>query len=332
MLLVGAGAIATATTDVAVASDRRAHERKLAAARAEHRLEARYLHDVDGIAGEVYNAVQPYHQVLDALAADPTAIFSARDAFAAPDSAQQLTRLSARLHAVSVPPVMQKHQASLEKALAAYATDLAAVRGRASMVNPDKLYDAISDAFTSQLDNDDIDWQLALEDTFAVHLDGPPKVPYADEDAAPSIVTWVFRADRACAAGLRRAAPALARIHGRAGAAGDLASIGHTLLDTTAKLRHVALPSAQAPQLRDQIVNRLRVVDAAGQALVDVGHAAKSHSQATGLEALRRFLAAGHEVRPLVRGFTSRHVIACQNLFGEFEAPVAASKPGSINA
>jgi hypothetical protein len=332
VLLVGAGAIATATTDVAVASDRRAHERKLAAARAEHRLETRYLHDVGAIAGAVYNVVQPYHQVLDALAADPTTIFSARDAFAGPDSARELARLATRLHAVSVPPVMRTHQAALEKALTSYAADLGAVRGKASVVSPDKLYDAISDAFTSQLDGDDIDWQLALQDTFAVRLDGPPKTPYSGDDAPPSTVMWVFRADHSCAVGLRRAEPALVRIRGRAAAPGDLAAVGHTLLDTTARLRRVPLPSAQAPQLRDQIVNRLRVADAAGQALVDVSHAARAHSEASGLEALRRFMAAGREVRPLVRGFTSRHVIACENLFAEFAAPRATPRPGSVNA
>lgn len=332
MLLVGAGAIATTTADFAVASDRRAHDRKVAAAHARHRAESRYLGEVDRIARDVYDVVQPYHQVLDAVIADPTAIYSARDAFAAAEPAQQLRTLSSRLDAVTVPPTMRSYQADLSKALKAYVVDLGAVRGKASVLNPDKLYDAITDAFSSQLDSDDIGWQAALQTAFATHLAGPPKTPFADEDAPPSVVLWTFRADRSCAGSLRHAEPAIHRIESSAGTPGDLSTVGRTLLDATTALRRLALPAAQAAQLRDQIVDRLGIADTAGRALLDVSHGARAGSRGSVLAGLRRFTAAGHEIRPLVRGFAGRHAIACENLFGVFLAPRSASSPGTVNA
>src|SRR5436305_383983 len=84
IFVVLAGLIAVTTVDVAVAQQRRAHDRKVAAARALRRAESRYLDDVRKIAGDVYAVVQPYQQVLDAFISDPTTIFAARDAFSGP--------------------------------------------------------------------------------------------------------------------------------------------------------------------------------------------------------------------------------------------------------
>ena len=333
VLLVGLGAVATATTDFAVASDRRAHDRKVAAARKVHGAESRYLDSVSEIAHDVYDVVQPYHQVLDAVIADPTAIYSARDGFASAEPAQQMRALSAKFDALVPPPTMRSHHADLARALRAYVADLGAIRGKASVLNPDRLYEAITDVFTSELDADDVGWQAALQTAFAVHAARPPRAPSADQDAPPSVVTWTFRADRSCASSLRHADPAIHRIETSAGTAGDLALVGHTLLEATASLRRLALPVDEGPRLRDQIVNRLGVADTAGRALVAVSSGVKKRSRGSVLDALRRLTAAGHEVRPLVRGFASRHAIACENLFGVFLiGPSSSTSHPTVNA
>src|SRR5437763_8795098 len=111
--VIAVGLVAVSFVDVAVAQQRRAHDRKVAAARALHRAETRYLTDVRKIAGDVYDVVQPYQQVLDAFISDPTTIVAARDAFAVPAPAKQVTALIARLDALTVPKTMHAHQAKL---------------------------------------------------------------------------------------------------------------------------------------------------------------------------------------------------------------------------
>src|SRR4051812_5244997 len=117
VVLVALGLVAVTCIDVAVADRRRAHDRRVAAQRALHRAETRYLNGVSQISAQLFDIVQPYQQVIDDLNRDPTAILSARDAFAVASPPKQINALVARLDALPVPSTMRSHQSKLHAAL-----------------------------------------------------------------------------------------------------------------------------------------------------------------------------------------------------------------------
>jgi hypothetical protein len=308
---VAAGLVAVTSIDVVVAQQRREHDRKVAAARALHRAESHYLDGVRTIAGQVFNVLQPYEQVIDELDSDPTTIYSARDAFAGAASAKRLGDLVRRLDELSVPPTMGSHQAKLRAALKGYVAHLMAVRKQAHVTNNEKLYDAIDNDFQLQFESDGTNWQLALQDTFAVHLDGPPKTPAAGEKAPATLVTWVFRADHACDRSFEQVGAALVRFEKRTETPADFGLVGRSLQSFTAAMRKVPLPAEQRAALRRDVMGRLPVVDASARALAAFTHALETHDSDEVQAALRKILAAGTAVKPLVAAFQSRGVTIC---------------------
>lgn len=315
--VVAAGLVAVTSVDVAVAQQRRAHDRKVAAARALRRAESRYLNDVRTIAADVYAVVQPYQQVLDAFIGDPTTIVAARDAFAVPAPAKQMKALVARLDALTVPPTMRAHQAKLHTALNSFVTHLTAIRRQAHVTDFEKLYDAINNGFEADFGGDSISWEYALQDTFAVHKDSPPKYPVEDAAAPPTLVTWVYRADGTCERSFNQAGPALDRLGKGTETPSDFGLIGRTLRGFTAAMRKVALPAADQAALRRDIIARLPVVDASARALDAFTHGLESHNSTAIQSALRSIFAAGTAVKPLVNAFHTQGVVICQNLLAE---------------
>jgi len=316
-VVVALGLVAVTCVDVAVAQQRREHDRKVAAARALHRAETRYLNDVRAIAGKAYNVLQPYQQVLDAMYADPTMIYAARDAFAGPAPAKQVAALVARLDALSVPTTMRAHHAKLRAALNSYVGHLTSIRRQAHVTNYRSLYDAMDTDFGGEFSGDNISWQLALEETFAVHLDGPPKTPYFDASAPITLVTWVFRADRACDKTFDEAEPALRRFEKSTETPADFGLIGRLLQSFTTLMRRVPLPADQQAALRRDIVRRLPVVDASGRAMVAFTRGLEAHNSDAVRSAYQKILASGDAVKPLVAAFQSRHVVICRNLLAD---------------
>lgn len=314
---VAAGLVAVTSVDVVVVQHRRAHDRKVAAARALRRAESRYLNDVRAIAADVYAVVQPYQQVLDAFIGDPTTIVAARDAFAVPAPAKQMKALVARLDGLTVPPTMHAHQAKLRSALDSFVTHLTAIRRQAHVTDFEKLYDAINNGFEADFGGDTISWEYALQDTFAVHKDAPPKYPVSDQVAPMTLVTWVYRADGTCARSFDQAGPALDRLDKGNETPSDFGLIGRSLHSFTAGMRKVALPAEDQATLRREIIERLPVVDASARALDTFTRGLESHDSSAIQSALRSIFAAGTAVKPLVTAFHAQGVVICQNLLAE---------------
>jgi hypothetical protein len=314
---IAAGVVAVTTVDVAVAQQRRAHDRKVAAARALRRAETRYLNDVTKIAADVYAVAQPYQQVLDAFIGDPTTIVAARDAFGVPAPAKQMKALVARLDGLTVPRTMHTHQAKLRTALSGFVTHLTAIRRQAHVTDLQKLYDAIDNGFEADFGGDAISWEYALQDTFAAHKDAPPKYPVEDETAPTTLVTWVYRADGTCTRSFNQAGPALDRLDKGTETPTDFGLIGRSLRGFTAAMRKVTLPADDQAALRRDIIARLPVVDASARALDAFTHGLESHNSTKIQSALRSIFAAGTAVKPLVTAFHVQGVVICQNLLAE---------------
>src|SRR5581483_11690876 len=80
-IVVAAGLVAVTWVDVAVAQQRRAHDRNVAAERAERRAERAFLAKLTPVADDVYRAAAPVQAVLAALDnPGPDDMFAARDA------------------------------------------------------------------------------------------------------------------------------------------------------------------------------------------------------------------------------------------------------------
>lgn len=314
---IAAGLVAVTSVDVAVAQQRREHDRKVAAARALRRAETRYLDGVRAIAGQAYKILQPYQQVLDAMYADPTMIYAARDAFAGAAPAKQIGTLVARLDKLSVPKTMHGHQEKLRAALNSYVGHLTSVRKQAHVTEYRTLYDAMDTEFGGNFIGDNTSWQIALQDTFAVHLDGPPKTPSSDEAAPITLVTWVFRADRSCDKAFDEADPALRRLEKNTETPADFGLVGRSLQSFTTLIRRVPLPPDQQAALRRDIMRRLPIVDASGRAMIAFTHALQVHDPDAVHAALQKILASGDAVKPLVAAFQSRHVVICRNLLAD---------------
>jgi len=314
---VAAGLVAVTSVDVAVAQQRREHDRKVAAARALHRAESRYLDGVRAIAAKAFDVLQPYQQVLNAMYADPTTIYAARDAFAGAAPAKQIGALVARLDKLPVPKTMRAHQEKLRAALNSYVGHLTSVRKQAHVTDYRTLYDALDNGFDGDFISDNTDWQIALQDTFAVHLDGPPKTPGFDATAPITLVTWVYRADRSCNKAFDQADPALRRLEKNTETPADFGLVGRSLESFTALIRKVPLPADQQAALRRDIMRRLPIVDASGRAMIAFTHALEVHDPDAVHVALEKILASGDAVKPLVAAFQSRHVVICRNLLAD---------------
>src|SRR5690242_16254658 len=92
-VVVLAGLAAVTSVDVVVAQDRREHDRKVAAARAERRAERAFLAKLTPVADDVFRAAAPVQAVLAALAEPgPDDIFAARDALAHGGSLAELRK------------------------------------------------------------------------------------------------------------------------------------------------------------------------------------------------------------------------------------------------
>jgi hypothetical protein len=333
-VLLALGLIATITIDVAVAQQRRAHDRKVAAARAELRAELAYLRAVRSIAADVFATMQPYNQVLDSLASDPFRgdIFEARDAFAAPIAGTKLTAIIAKLATLRPPVPLRTAATDLHDSLASLQQDVTGIRRQASVQAGQKLFDAIDTTFSTTLLGHEVDWSLALTAAFDRQHQTPPAAPVGGQTAAPTMVTWVFRADRTCDRAFDVSEAALLRFSKRTETPADFGTIGRALSGFTASLRKVALPASDAAALRREILARLAIVDATARSLGAFSRAL-SHGDSSGLRsAFGKLQSSGHAVTPLVNAFRSRHVMSCTYLLADLvqfnDKP--AKRPGSV--
>lgn len=197
MLLVAAGVLATASIDVVVASQRRAHDRKVAAARAEQRAERALLHDVSVIAVDVQLASDPIVTALRSVSLPaPGELVGARDAIAHGGGGEALAADVTRLRALHPP-------ASMRRDLTKLVTDVVALRDQADrLAGTAEVKDLL--ALSKRLNDDD----AATFPSTAATVSGdlvllfdrqhltPPAVDSSKDDTTPA--NWIFGASAAC--------------------------------------------------------------------------------------------------------------------------------------
>lgn len=198
--VVTCGLVAVTSVDVAVAQQRRAHDRKVAAARAEHRAELAFLAKLTPMASDVYRAAAPVQAVLAALAnPGPDDIFAARDALAHGGSLDALRKLSTALHALRPPRGLREQTDNLIKAVDAMKDALTGL----STHGNDKTFDGLAEA----LSGDDATGFGTAQGNFidavvASYGRDHARPPFTSDIDGPRLrstsTSWIFAADKAC--------------------------------------------------------------------------------------------------------------------------------------
>ena len=198
--VIAAGLVVVTWVDVAVAQQRRAHDRKVAAQRAEQRAEVAFLAKLTPVANDVYRAAAPVQTVLAALAnPGPDDIFAARDALAHGGSLAALRKLSVQLHALRPPAGLRQQTGSLVSAVDAMKGALAGLAAHGKQ-------DAF-DTLANALNGDDATGFGIAESNFidavvASYGRQHTKPPFTSDSDGPRLrgtsTTWIFAADKAC--------------------------------------------------------------------------------------------------------------------------------------
>lgn len=198
--VIAAGLVAVTGVDVAVAQQRRAHDRKVAALRAERRAEAAFLAKLTPVANEVYRAAAPVQAVLAALAnPGPDDIFAARDALAHGGSLAALRKLSVQLHALRPPVGLRAQTDSVVKAVDAMKDALTGLSAHGKQ----NAFDALANA----LNGDDATGFGVAQSNFidavvASYGRQHTKPPFTSDADGPRLrgtsTSWIFAADKAC--------------------------------------------------------------------------------------------------------------------------------------
>jgi hypothetical protein len=198
--LVAAGLVAVTCVDVAVVQQRREHDRKVAAARAERRVEVAFLATLTPVADDVYRAAAPVQTVLAALAnPGPDDIFAARDALAHGGSLAALRALSTRLHALRPPVGLRQATASLVKAVDAMKDALTGLSANGHEEKFDALAEALSGDDATGFGVAQSEFIDAIVASYGRQHTRPPFT--SDNDGPrlrPTSTTWIFAADKAC--------------------------------------------------------------------------------------------------------------------------------------
>jgi len=195
--------------DVAVAKQRRAHDRKVAAARAERRAELAFLATLMPVADNVFEAAAPVQAVLAALAdPGPDDIYAARDALAHGGSLAALRSLSTQLHALRPPRGLRQQTASVVKAVDAMEGALTGLSTHGKQESFDALANALSGDDATGFSTAQGDFVDAVVASYGRQHAKPPFTSDSDGPRLRGTSTsWIFAADKACDAAYIGLAP-----------------------------------------------------------------------------------------------------------------------------
>jgi hypothetical protein len=201
-LLVALGLVATTCVDVAVAQQRREHDRKVAAARAERRAERAFLRQVQPLAEAAYRSAAPVNVVLAALYdPQPGDVLAARDALAHGRALAGLRDATARIKALRVPAPLRGKVHDLTVALDTMASDLGDLGSHGAETSVDGLADAFNGDSAVGFGVAEGDFINALVAAFGRQHLTPPFTSDTDgPKPGPTPTSWIFGADRGCIA------------------------------------------------------------------------------------------------------------------------------------
>jgi hypothetical protein len=325
------GLVAVMCVDVAVADQRRAHDRKVAAARAERRAERAYLERLRPLVVRVYRAAAPEQAVLDALAdPEPTDVYAARDAFAHGRATADLAALAATLHRLAPPAALRQQTASLTKAvddMHAAAADLGSHAGDTSFAD---LADALNGDSATAFGTATAAFVDAVVAAFAHRQMTPPfDTPDDGPDPGPTATSWIFGADRGCAAAYIRLLPVikLQKQSSLAAARADIRLWSTTLLGLAKTFDRLPRPTGTA-SLPRALLLRLPAIRANGQVFAGQLRAIDRHdptSYDAGVARLHELLPALGQLGRQMRAYGA---VDCAIIMGGWAGDKSAGKGG----
>jgi hypothetical protein len=198
--LIAVGLVVVTGADVAVAKQRREHDRKVAALRAERRAELSFLAKLSPVADDVFRAAAPVQAVLAALAdPGPDDIYAARDALAHGGSLAALRSLSKQLHALRPPVGLRQQTASVVKAVDAMKDALTGLSAHGKQEGFDALANALGGDDATGFGTAQGDFIDAVVTSYGHQHTKPPFTSDADGPRLRGTSTsWIFAADKAC--------------------------------------------------------------------------------------------------------------------------------------
>ncbi|MBV9097372.1 MAG: hypothetical protein JO079_04875 [Frankiaceae bacterium] len=246
--LIAVALVAVTGLDVAVAQQRRAHDRKVAAARAERRAELSFLRTLTPVADNVFEAAAPVQAVLAALAdPGPDDIYAARDALAHGGSLATLRSLSTQLHALRPPRGLREQTASLVKAVDAMKDALSGLSSHGKQEGFDALANALGGDDATGFSTAQGDFIDAVVASYGRQHTKPP---FSSDNDGPRLrstsTSWIFGADKACDAAYIGLVP-VAKLQKQT----SLAALRQEVTLWGTQLGRLATAFARLPQPRD---------------------------------------------------------------------------------
>ncbi|MDQ1685963.1 MAG: hypothetical protein QOC82_2700 [Frankiaceae bacterium] len=329
--VIAAGLVAVTCVDVAVAQQRREHDRKVAAARAEYRVELAFLAKLAPVANDVYRAAAPVQSVLAALAnPGPDDVFAARDALAHGGSLAALRKLSNQLHALRPPAGLQQQTASLVKAVDAMKDALTGLAAHGKQNGFDVLANALGGDDATGFGIAQSNFIDAVVASYGRDHAHPPFTSDRDGPRLRSTSTsWIFGADRACDSAYVGLLPVI-KLEKQT----SLSSFRQLLTLWSQQLSRLSTAFTHLPEPRDAhrlpltVRSRLGAIKS-NAAVFDRALRAVNRQDADAFDLADRQL---HEVLPLLaqlgKALSSYGAVHCGLIMGIWAGDKSASKSG----
>jgi hypothetical protein len=197
--LLALGLVATVSVDVAVAGAKRAHDRKVAAARAEMRAEGAFLARLAPIAIDIERAANPVSVALAAAESpSPASLVGARDALAHGGGVAALDSALKRLTALRPPQPMRSNASTAVRAVVDLKSALTALARNANVTNLLTLSGRLTGDSAIALTVADNNFTAAVDALFARQHLASPVADDADAKQPRTAADWIFDADSAC--------------------------------------------------------------------------------------------------------------------------------------
>jgi len=330
-VVVLAGLAAVTSVDVVVAQDRREHDRKVAAARAERRAEQAFLVKLTPVANDVFRAAAPVQAVLAALAEPgPDDIFAARDALAHGGSLAELRKLSTALHALRPPVGLRAQTASVIEAVDAMKDALSGLSAHGNETKFDALAEALDGDDASGFGSAQGDFIEAVVASYGRQHARPPFTSDADGPRLRGTSTsWIFAADKACDTAYLGLLPVVKLEKQK-----TLSSLKQVVVLWSRELSGLAAAFARLPQPRDAdrlpaaVTTRLGVIKT-NAAIFDREVRAVTRRDADGFDLAERQL---HELLPslaqLGKAMRAYGAVHCGLIIAIWAGDKSAAKSG----
>jgi hypothetical protein len=194
------GLVATTFVDVAVAGSRRAHDRKVAAARALGRAEHRYFQQLTPIALALYADAQGLKQALSGISLEPSpgALVGARDAFAYARRVGTISSAIRQMRALTPPRPLSVDQRRLLADVDHLGRAVTKLGGFVGEHDLDRLTTDLNGSAASDFVGAEFDVGRSVAE---IYRHGHAKAPYDEtlgDVAGPAAETWIDDADSAC--------------------------------------------------------------------------------------------------------------------------------------